>query len=53
MIEQINGEGEGPLTEAQINEIASTVSRENLELGCKLIKKSVISKALSKVREDP
>jgi hypothetical protein len=28
-------------------------SRENLELGCKLIKKEVIEKALKKVREDP
>jgi hypothetical protein len=28
-------------------------SKENLELGCKLIKKAVIDKALKKVREDP
>ena len=27
-------------------------SKENLELGCKLIKKAVIEKALKKVRED-
>ena len=27
-------------------------SKENLELGCKLIKKAVIDKALKKVRED-
>ena len=47
-----NENAENPLSEAQINEIASTASKENLELGCKLIKKSVISKALAKVRED-
>lgn len=47
-----NDSSEPPLTEAQINEVASTASKENLELGCKLIKKSVISKALAKVRED-
>lgn len=28
------------------------ISRDNLELGCKLIKEAVIDKALSKVRED-
>ena len=28
-------------------------SRENLELGCRLIKKEVIEKALKRVREDP
>jgi hypothetical protein len=27
-------------------------SKENLELGCKLIKEAVIEKALKKVRED-
>ncbi len=57
MLSQYRGQGgsesaEPPLTEAQINEVASTASKENLELGCKLIKKSVISKALAKVRED-
>lgn len=41
------------MTEEQINEIAVLASRENLELGCKLIKKEVIEKALKKVREDP
>lgn len=33
--------------------MASIISRENLELGCKLIKEAVIDKALNKVREDP
>lgn len=47
-----NENAESPLSETQINDIASTASKENLELGCKLIKKSVISKALAKVRED-
>lgn len=28
------------------------ISRENLELGCKLIKEAVIEKALAKVRDD-
>ena len=38
--------------EPQIHEIAQIVSRENLELGCGLIKEAVIDKALTKVRED-
>jgi hypothetical protein len=38
--------------EHQINEITMLASRENLELGCMLIKKKVIEKALRKVRED-
>ena len=38
--------------EDEITEIAYLASRENLELGCKLIKKEVIEKALKKVRED-
>jgi CCR4-NOT transcription complex subunit 1 len=41
------------VTEELINEIAVLASRENLELGCRLIKKEVIEKALKKVREDP
>lgn len=55
--------GEGPqvdasgfatnVTEEQINDIAVLASKDNLELGCKLIKKEVIEKALKKVREDP
>lgn len=32
--------------------MAVLASKENLELGCKLIKKEVIEKALKKVRED-
>lgn len=40
------------LKEDEITEIAYLASRENLELGCKLIKKEVIEKALKKVRED-
>ena len=33
--------------------MASLCSKDNLELGCKLIKKAVIEKALNKVKEDP
>ena len=40
------------VTEEQIQDIAVLASKENLELGCKLIKKEVIEKALKKVRED-
>lgn len=40
------------VTEEQITDIAVLASKENLELGCKLIKKEVIEKALKKVRED-
>lgn len=40
------------MSEDQINEFAVLASKENLELGCKLIKKEVIDKALKKVRED-
>lgn len=36
-----------------IQELAQTASKENLDLGCKLIRKSVVSKAFAKVREDP
>ena len=32
--------------------MAQQASKDNLELGCKLIKKAVIEKALTKVRED-
>ena len=35
-----------------IQEIATSISKENLELGCTLIKEAVISRALNKVRED-
>jgi hypothetical protein len=41
------------ISEEKINDIAVLSSRENLELGCSLIKKKVIEKALRKVREDP
>lgn len=40
------------ITEEKLNDIASVASRENLELGCMLIKQKVIEKALKKVRED-
>ena len=40
------------ITEEQISEITVLACRENLELGCMLIKKEVIDKALKKVRED-
>jgi hypothetical protein len=41
------------VTEDKLNDLAVLASRENLELGCSLIKKKVIEKALRKVREDP
>lgn len=40
------------LTETLVNELGQQASKDNLELGCKLIKKAVIVKALAKVRED-
>lgn len=40
------------VSEDKIIDIANISSRENLELGCMLIKKKVIEKALRKVRED-
>jgi len=40
------------ISEEKINDIAVLASRENLELGCMLIKKKVIEKALRKVTED-
>ena len=40
------------VTEDKLNDLAVLASRENLELGCSLIKKKVIEKALRKVRED-
>jgi CCR4-NOT transcription complex subunit 1 len=36
----------------EFQEIAQTASKENLDLGCKMIKRAVIDKALRKVRED-
>jgi hypothetical protein len=41
------------LSELQISDMAQHASKDNLELGCKMIKKAVIQKALTKVREDP
>lgn len=38
--------------EDEFQEIAQTASKENLDLGCKMIKREVIDKALRKVRED-
>lgn len=38
--------------EDELHEIAQSVSKENLDLGCKMIKRAVIDKALRKVRED-
>lgn len=49
--ESIDTQGER-LNDNQIAELAVSVSRENLELGCMLIKRQVIEKALKKVRED-
>jgi len=41
------------ISDKEIERIASNTSRENLDIGCMLIKKKVIEKALKKVREDP
>lgn len=38
--------------EEELSEIAQTASKENLDLGCKMIKRAVIDKALRKIRED-
>ena len=40
------------ITDSLITDLASQASKDNLELGCKMIKQSVIQKALTKVRED-
>jgi hypothetical protein len=40
------------MNETLISDIATVASKENLELGCKLINKSVVQKALTRVRED-
>lgn len=37
----------------QIVEIAQETSKENLELGCKMIKSAVITKANQMVKDDP
>jgi CCR4-NOT transcription complex subunit 1 len=42
----------GDQEEEELLEIAQTASKENLDLGCKMIKRAVIEKALRKVRED-
>lgn len=41
------------INENLIQDLASQASRDNLDLGCKMIKKAVIQRALTKVREDP
>ena len=38
--------------EDEFQEVAQAASKENLDLGCKMIKRAVIDKALRKVRED-
>jgi hypothetical protein len=38
--------------EEELLEISQSASKENLDLGCKMIKRAVIEKALRKVRED-
>ena len=40
------------ISEVKINDVSNVASRENLELGCMLIKQKVIEKAYKKVRED-
>jgi CCR4-NOT transcription complex subunit 1 len=39
--------------ETLISELSQQAGKDNLELGCKMIKQAVIDKALIKVREDP
>ena len=41
------------LNDILISDLAAQASKDNLELGCKMIKQAVIQKALTKVREDP
>lgn len=48
----LTGEDRAPASEALANELAQLASKDNLELGCKLIKKAVIERALTKVKED-
>ena len=52
MLEHNFADGEELMNEAVVQDISSIASKENLELGCKLINKSVIQKALARVRED-
>ena len=40
------------LSEGFLSDLASLASKDNIELGCKLIKKAVIQRALTKVRQD-
>lgn len=40
------------LNEVIIGEISGHISKENLELGCKLINKSVVEKAIARVQKD-
>lgn len=47
-----HGQENDYMTEALINDFGQQASKDNLELGCKMIKKAVIDKALTKVRED-
>ena len=41
------------LFEEQLQDIAQEASKENLELGCKIIKKAVIRQAMVWVKQDP
>lgn len=41
-----------PLSDQLFTDLANLAGKDNLELGCKLIKKAVIQKAVTKVRED-
>jgi hypothetical protein len=40
------------VSEGFLSDLASLASKDNIELGCKLIKKAVIQRALTKVRQD-
>lgn len=55
LTQQMNDEFEDFLKrhENVFDELSSIVSRDNLELGCKMIKHEVINRALDKVKKDP
>ncbi len=42
----------GGFNENVLQDLAAQASKDNLDLGCKMIKKAVIQRALTKVRED-
>lgn len=42
----------GGVNENVLQDLAAQASKDNLDLGCKMIKKAVIQRAITKVRED-